>query len=264
MTDDDRLAELFRAAASDPAAPPPGFEHADVVSASRRITARRRSAVIGGSLALFAVLGVGAAVALPGKDDAATTVAAPAAVPEPAGSGGSGGSGGVEADRADRAGPVPEAAVAPGGQAGAPERNGALPEGAAGDAAAQAAPPFAGPPLGPGTATCADRQDRELRAYLEQVLPEAVGAPAAVSTDDCRPGAERYVTVELADGTRHGLFGVSYLPPGTVADPLDGAVSAPTASGGTVIVRATPVDGGAPAPFVDRVPGVAAFLAPRL
>ena len=63
--DEDRLAELFRAAASDAGAPPPGFDHGDVVATSRRITARRRSAVIGGAVALLVVAGVGTVAALP-------------------------------------------------------------------------------------------------------------------------------------------------------------------------------------------------------
>ncbi len=238
MTDDDRLAALFRDAASDPGAPAPGFDHGDVLSASWRITARRRTAMIGGSLAVFAVLGVGAVAVLPAPDDTASTVAAPA----------------VE--------PAPERAAAPEGAAGA------APDAAdAADAAgkaAQAAPPAAGAPLGPGVEPCADRQDPQLRALLEQALPEVIGAPAAAGSDECRPGAERYVTVEVDDRGRTGLFGVSYLPPGAAVDPADGGVSAPTASGGTVVVRARPVGGSAPAPFADRIADVAAFLAPRL
>ncbi len=65
--DDERLGALFRAAASDSAAPAPGFDHEAVVRASRRITARRRAAVTVGGLALFAVAGVGGAVVLPGS-----------------------------------------------------------------------------------------------------------------------------------------------------------------------------------------------------
>lgn len=248
MTDDDRLAELFRAAAADPAAPPPGFDHRDVLSASRRITARRRSALVAGAFALFAVVGVGAAVALP-DSPTATSAAAPAAADR------------AEADRVDAAqAPPPEAGARQAGkeQAGA-ERS------AAGDAAgaAPAAPlaaPFTGAPLGPGRGDCADRQDPQLRAYLEQALPEVVGAPAAAGTDQCLPGAQRYVTVEVQDG----LFGVAYLPPGTVPDLVPGAVSAPTASGGTVIVHSGPVDAGVPPPFSDRLDAVARFLAPRL
>ena len=76
--DDDRLAGLFREAASDGGAPAPGFDHGDVVATSRRITARRRSAVIGGALALFAVAGIGTVVALPRGDTSTVSAAAPA------------------------------------------------------------------------------------------------------------------------------------------------------------------------------------------
>ena len=76
--DEDRLAGLFRDAASDGGAPPPGFGHGDVVATSRRITARRRSAVVGGALALFAVAGVGTVVALPRGESATVSAAAPA------------------------------------------------------------------------------------------------------------------------------------------------------------------------------------------
>ena len=248
MTDDDRLAELFRAAAADPAAPPPGFDHRDVLSASRRITARRRSALVAGAFALFAVVGVGAAVALP-DSPTATSAAAPAAADR------------AEANRVEAApAPAPEAG-AQAGKAGA--ERAAAPDAADAAGAAPPAPlaaPFTGAPLGPGRGDCADRQDPQLRAYLEQVLPEVIGAPAAASTDECLPGTQRYVTVEVRDG----LFGVSYLPPGTVPALPAGAVSAPTASGGTVIVHTGPTDAGVPPPFLDRLDAIAQFLVPRL
>jgi hypothetical protein len=243
MTDDDRLAALFQAAASDPAAPAPGFDHQDVLSASRRITARRRSALVGGAIALFAVVGVGAAVALPDDPSSTTSAAAPAVADQ---------AGGGRAAAAPEAPPAPEAAARE----------------SAGDAAASQlaapGPTPAGTPLGPGNGSCADRQDPQLRAYLEQVLPEIIGAPAAASTDECLPGTERYVTVEAQDGPRSGLFGVSYLPPGTIPKLPAGAVTATTASGGTVIVHTGPMDGTVPPPFLDRLGAVAEFLAPRL
>jgi hypothetical protein len=56
--DERKLEELFRDAAS--AAPPASFDEQDVLRGSRRVTARRRMAVAGGSLAAVAVLaGVG-------------------------------------------------------------------------------------------------------------------------------------------------------------------------------------------------------------
>jgi hypothetical protein len=81
---------------------------------------------------------------------------------------------------------------------------------------------------------------------------------------ECRPGGERGVNVEVRDGDAAGLLGVEYLPPGVAVDLVTGAVSAPTASGGTVVVHARPTEPGAPAPFEDRLDATAAFLAPRL
>lgn len=115
-------------------------------------------------------------------------------------------------------------------------------------------------PLGPGRTACADRQDPALRALLDQALPEVAGARAGASTDICLPGSQRYVTVEVAGG----VFGVAYLPPGTEVSLVPGAVSAPTASGGTVIVFSGPAGQGGSAPYADRLQPVLAYLAPRL
>lgn len=235
MTDDDRMAALFSEAASD--APPPGFDHDRVVAASRRITARRRSAVLGGAMALLVVAGVGVAVALPGTGgEPAVTAAAPAAQP------------------------APEAAAEAG--AAAPEVLDAMPH-AAQDAAR--APGFTGTPLGPGTTECAQRQDPQLRAYLQEVLPEVAGAPEAAVTMECRPGGERGVALEVDDAGTAGLFTVQYLPPGEAASATGGeSASAPTASGGTVVVGSRGDGPGTPAPFTDRLEVTAAYLAPRL
>lgn len=234
MAHDDRLAELFRAAASDAGAPPPGFDHTDVVTASRRVTARRRTALTGGAV-LLAVLGIGTAVALPDgpRDDAGSVAAAPMPTQEGA------------RDRAAEPG------------AGAGEMPDALRE----------VPPVTGPPLGPGRTECADRQDPALRALMEQVLPEVAGAPEAAVTMECRPGGERGVNLEVAENGVAGLLTVVYLPPGEPVPPsADGAATATavTASGGTVTVGVRPVGPGADLPFAGRLDTAAAFLAPRL
>jgi hypothetical protein len=239
--DDERLGALFRAAASDSAAPAPGFDHEAVVRASRRITVRRRAAVTVGGLALFALAGIGGAVVLPGTSgngggDAAT-VAAPMNAPEapPADSGAKrGAQPPPAAQRAPGAAPAPEAAAVP------------------------------GPPLGPGTTECADRQDPALRALVEEFLPEVVGAPEAAITMECRPRGERGVNIEVRDGAATGLLTVQYLPPGAQPEHVEGAVVAPTASGGTVVVTSRGERAGAPAPFADRLPALATHLSPRL
>jgi len=286
--DDDRLAGLFREAASDGGAPAPGFDHGDVVATSRRITARRRSAVIGGALALFVVAGVGTVAVLPRADTSTVSAAAPAqraadaaappapAAPEAAvGAAGCPGAGGGPGSPGSAVGGVGSPGGA-GGGAGSPggadaAAGGGVPAGAAGGAASgvggtgacvnggsgagggAAAAPGVGAPLGPSATTCADRQDPALRALLVQVLPEAASARAAATTDVCLPGSERYVSLELGGG----VFTVAYLPPGTVASLAPGAKSARTASGGTVIVSPPPA-------LSDRAPAVLQYLAPRL
>ena len=117
-----------------------------------------------------------------------------------------------------------------------------------------------GTPLGPGTGECANRQDPELRALVEQALPEVVGVPEAATTLECRPGGERGVALEAGGG----VFVVTYRPPGAVAQLPDGARARGTASSGTVVVSSRADRAGDQAPFADRLDAVAAYLAPRL
>jgi hypothetical protein len=246
MTDDERLGALFQAAASDSNAPPPRFDHEEVVRTSRRITARRRAALTVGGLALFAVVGVGGAVVLPEDAGEDATVAAPMLSQE-----------GPSADsRAQKQVPPPAVAEGAPGSGAVPDRREAVP-------APQAAPAGEAP-LGPGTTECADRQDPALRALVERFLPEAVGAPEAATTMECRPGGERGVNLEVRDGPAAGLLTVQYLPPGSVARVVQGAVAAPTASGGTVVVSTRGDGPDAPAPFADRLDALAGELARRL
>lgn len=220
MSDDERLAALFRTAASDADAPPPGFGHDDVVAASRRITARRRTTVVAAA-AVVGLVGLGAAIVLPQQygEGALTSAAAPMSAPEAAGGSaadsGEPGSGALERDNGAPLAPAPAPAAAP-----------------------------------PG---CADRHDAGLRALVVQVLPEVAGAPDAVTTDVCLPAAHRYLALDV-DG---GVLSVSYLPPGTIPDVATGTLSAPTVSGGTVLVSGPDI-------YAARLPAVRDFLAPRL
>jgi hypothetical protein len=241
-----RIAALFRDAASG--APPAAFDAAQVAATSRRITRRRRSAVAGAALAVLAVAGVGVVSGLGGPGDT-TVTAASGPAQEAAGSA-------RAADDAARAA-APEAAAAP-DAAGSPL---AVPDvpGPAGSAAAGSVPPI-GTPLGPGSGDCADRQDPALRALVEQALPEVAGAPEAATTMECRPGGERGVALEAGGG----VLTVTYLPPGPAGQFADGARTSPTASGGTVVVSSRATRSGDPAPFVDRLDAVVAYLAPRL
>ena len=92
------------------------------------------------------------------------------------------------------------------------------------------------------------------------------GAPEAVTTTECRPGGERGLALEVHDGATSGVLG--HLP--ARRDRRRGAArgggrSAPTASGGTVLVASRGRRGaGDPAPFAGRLDAVVAALAPRL
>ncbi len=248
---DDRIAALFRAAA-DTAAPAPGFDHDAVVARSRRVTARRRSALLGGAVALLVVAGVGVA-ALPRGIDSPTSAAAPAAGPAEE----------AAPERAgDAAGAAPFAASeSPGAATPPPPTGSPPPTDSSVPEALRDSPPFTGTPLGPGTAPCADRQDPELRAFVEEVLPEVAGAPELGVTTECRPAGERGVALEVDDGGTTGILTVDYLPPGEVAD-VPGALSARTASGGTVVVRSQ--GRGGVVPFEGRLDTLVAHLVPRL
>ena len=110
-------------------------------------------------------------------------------------------------------------------------------------------------PLGPGTGACADGQDPALRAPSRRRF----GAPEAPATLDCRPG-ERAVVLDVPGG----LLAVTYLPPGPIPAPPGDARTAPTASGGTVVVESRPDLAEDPAPFAHRLDATVAYLAPRL
>lgn len=153
----------------------------------------------------------------------------------------------------------------PGGDAMSSAAAPAAPEAAAEAGAAADAVRAAPVPLGPGTTECAQRQDPQLRAVLEEVLPEVAGAVEAAVTTVCRPGGQRGVSLEVSDGAAAGLLTVEYLPPGESVGATSGpSAVAPTASGGTVVVGARGEGPGAPAPFADRLDATAADLAPRL
>ena len=130
-----------------------------------------------------------------------------------------------------------------------------------------AVPPGTNPPEQPRTGAalavpdtaCVNRQDPGLRALVEQALPVVVGAPEAAVATNCRSGGERRVALEVEGG----VLTVVYLPPGWgLAN--EGGRSAPTASGGTVVVLSQASRNGVAPPFADRLDEVVAYLAPRL
>ena len=259
MSDDERLAALFRDAASDAGAPAPTFDHDDVVAVSRRITARRRASAIGAA-AVIGLVGVGAAVYLPTRAEYPTTSAAsPLNAPEAASAPD------AARDNAGQGGPG-SGSTGSGSGADSDSDSDSGDDAAAGGGAAPAEPPVAPPaasglvPLGPADGPCADRQDPALRGLVEQVLPEAAAGTPAATTDVCLSGRDRYLALHVPDG----VLSVSYLAPGSIPSVVPGALVAGTASGGTVIVNSTADSAGTPAPFADRLPDLLAFLAPRL
>ena len=170
-----------------------------------------------------------------------------------------------------RGGPAHDAAAPEAARAAAPQPAAPSDPAAVAPAPAAGAGKSASTPLGPGTRECADRQDPALRALVEQVLPEVVGAADAVTTMECRPGGERGLALEVQDGATSGLLTVTYLAPGEaveppgIAEPPAAVVrSAPTASGGTVLVASRAERAGDPSPFASRLDAVVAYLAPRL
>lgn len=287
MSDDDRLAALFRDAASDAGAPPPAFDHTDVLAASHRI-GRRRTAMARGALAVLIVAGVGTAVVSTGQLGRNTTTSAAAPAPGAAATGGGAAQSpsldaaakapGAQRDETEAGGQAPPLVVpgAPPAAAEAPPSVLAAPAPTPeqrSNTAASPAPMAAqgaqgyGPPLGPGNTDCADRQDPAVRTYLDQALPEVAGAPDAPTTKECRSGGERGVSVEVSAGGAEGVLEVRYLPPGAARPATPSgtrAAEAATASGGTVIVSSRPATAGGSAPFADRLDAVVAYLAPRL
>jgi hypothetical protein len=249
MTDDDRLAALFREAAGDP---PPGFDHRAVVERSRRVTARRRTALLGSAAALVVVVGTGLAVGGATPQEPASTAAAPAAE--------RGAGGAADAAGSAESGPGAGSGVESGADAEA-----ASPFAVEPYVAPAPAPTVGSPVPRPGAVPCADRPDPALRALLDRALPEVAGAPEAAATGPCRPGA-RGVDLAVVDGTASGLLSVVALPPGEppLQSPDAAIATAPTASGGVVVVRSQGDGPGAPAPFAGRLDAVAAALAPAL
>ncbi len=166
----------------------------------------------------------------------------------PAGTGSAGKSDGRDRGPGSRAAltaaAVVAVALALGGVGAAVALHRATADAGSAPAASAAGPPT---PLGPGRGPCANRQDPALRALVDQALPAAVGARTAATTDICRPGDQRWVSVEL-DGD---VLTVADLPAGTPAAAEPGTVRARTASGGTVVVS-------------DRYPQLLPYLAPRL
>lgn len=281
--DDETLVALMRTAATAQDAPPAAFGHAEIVATSQRITRRRRM-VVAGAAGLVLLAGIGSAAALPllNRNGASSTVAeAPAAPAQGDATDRPSGEAGAAPEQASQTPGRPLERAAPGtGPAaprsaqpgGAPDAGGSPPDGGR-DAAPKTGAPrapssasggastYSGPGLGPSPGSCGSQQDPELRAVLDEVFPKVAGASQAMVTQSCRAPGERAVHLEVSDGEKSGLLTVVSTPKGGA--PPGGDASAPTASGGRVVVSVEATGGGA-APFAGDVDKLAADLGPRL
>ena len=249
--DEARIAALFREAASG--APPPGFDAAQVVG---HVATDHPATAFGGGRGRAGRAGGGR-----GRGGGRPRRAGGRDGDRGVGAGGRRGRrGGGRGDAARAA--APEAAAAPdaGGLVTGSPIAPTVPDGAAagGPVPGAAAVPPIGIPLGPGpTDHCADRQDPALRALVEQVLPEVVGAPRPSPRWTAAPAATAASPLRR-DG---GVLVVRYLPPGA-ADERCRRGGAPTASGGTVVSSRRP--GGGRGSVRGPLDAVVAYLAPRL
>lgn len=229
------LEELFRDAAR--AAPPASFDEQDVVRGSRRVTARRRMAAAGGSLAAVAVLAGGIGT----------------------------GAGLFTPEVSTQAGPTQERVETGQGQ----------PPPAGRDQSPRAGEYNSGPSvLGVPKAAksgCGPA-DQELAAALARQLPEVTPARTAMPANDCPPGS-RTASFQLSRDTAAGTVTVILSSPGAVPSEQrrpgeqqrpDGTrqVTAKADSGRILMVRSNP-DDGSPPPYGGRLSEIADGLAGR-
>ena len=205
--DDRALAELFRDAADSAAqsAPPPTFDHADVLAGSERARIRKRQRVIGGAAVAAAVL---AAVGL----------------------GGAGLFGPSPASDSTLAGPEP---AAPNARSIVPYMD--APE-ARSDSAPQAAPPGAAPLK---RADSCSRVDDELFRLLGEALPEVRGLhPRPLPASAQCPPNGRGFEVDVNDNGILGSLQVILSPRPT------NQINVQVPPGGGVVTTGTPTDDG--------------------
>jgi hypothetical protein len=215
----------------------------DATARSRRISRGRQLVLAGLAVVVLVLVGIGGVNVLrndPGGPPPPAPAVAPGVIVPPAASG---------ATQVVLPPDTPYLQVPPG--TNPPE------QWSPGTAAAAVDPAALGAP--PGVAECGDPQDPALRSVVDQALPEVVGAPEAPTTTECRPG-ERGVAVEV-DG---GVLTVTYLSRRPIGRLEDGMRSAPTASGGMVLVSSRANRAGDPQPFADRLDALVAHLAARL
>jgi hypothetical protein len=249
--DDDRLAQLLHDAVQD--SPPATFDADDVLSESRRLTARHRSLVrnttMGAVILVAAGLLTGLGVVGFGSFGHTVSDSAGSAGPA-AGESDNPGSVGNEFLPNTRTGSGPKA------QFNVPESSPMQGGGGTGNAG----PMTGGTPGGCGST------DGELAVALAGELP-SVGDPerAAVPSEDCPAGTTYAAAVSVTD---HGATGVivALVRPATApaVQPAAGtghAASGPTQHNVVVTVLSQPQPPGGPIPFEAMLPAIAQHLA---
>ncbi|MEU3272401.1 hypothetical protein ABZ639_16285 [Saccharomonospora sp. NPDC006951] len=240
--DEKELEELFLEAPGEP--PPPGFTAADVATASRKATAKRRTVVAGVAAAVVALGGVGTTIGLlsgPAPSEQ-TTAAAPQAESAP-----SAGRGNAENDQSGQ--PQSEAERHPSAQV--------VPQ----DSPKQGGEPGGKTDPRVGSTAGCDKVDRELANALAGELPVTASA-AALPASAC-PSGTRGAALPFDGGT----VDVVLVPEGgrSSFQWAEGTVTAQrrTAGGATVVVASVPAPGSQAPPFADRLDDIAAALAER-
>jgi hypothetical protein len=266
--DERQLTQLFHDAAEQAGqtAPPPSFDHRDVVAGSRRATERAKRWQTGAAAAaVLAAAATGlASIQVLGVNRQETTLAAPApAVPPP----------GMFAERAPAPAPSPGIAPTPGiASDGVPgSAPGSAPGSGPSDRSGQADQPGApgefAAPKRVATSSCA-RPDRGLFEQLAAALPAVRGAMPRPLPDEasCPEGATGF-EVDVNDRGAPGVLRVLLSPPGAGGINVSGrgrgsvfTTSAKTEDGGQLSLSMITARPGR-IPLVNRLAPVARELA---
>jgi len=246
---DRELETMFRSAASEP--PEPTFDTSDVVSASRRATARRRSTItMACTCAVVVVAGLGVTGVVLNQGETASDTSAVA---------------GQTSDQTKKG-----TALAIPGQ---PGQESERPPDEATPQDFPASPKQGGEDTGEngpraGTSGC-DKVDRELATALAGELPDTVlpdTARAAPTAGRVCPTGSRSAGFPIRAGDRSGDLSVAIVPPGSVTTTgIAGEVTDQrlTASDQVVVVVSVPVQGSTGAPLPEDVARIAAAIAAR-
>lgn len=236
--DEHKLADAFRSAVRE--TPPASFDTGDVVTASRRVTARRRRQLAAGS-ALGVVLLAGGLAAGTGLFGSG-----PQNVP--------------------LAGSPPSVSGSAGTLGAHTEPNGSQPRGATPlgpNTLAGTAPGHSGTPQS-GVESCGG-VDADLAAALATELPSAPAGTPASAAGSCPAGA-RAAAVPVRDGATSGVVTVVLVPTANAgrAGPDAGPAAVRAAhGGGTLTVASRSASGQGAAPYAAQLDRIATDLAAR-